>query len=102
MRSITTSELHDIHLDPAGTIVDARSAGEFAEGHVPGAVNIPHDEIDKRFAEVPKDKPVYVHCALGGRAQKAAAVLVAHGYEVHCVTDGGMKAWKQANLPVTS
>ena len=99
MHSITTDDLHAEHLEQSGTILDARKPDEFAAGHVPGAINIPFDQVADRLAEVPKDKPVYVHCAMGGRAQRAAAVLEANGYDVWCVTKGGMKEWTEKSLP---
>lgn len=61
-------------------IVDARSTGEFSNGKFKGAVNIPSEEMEKRFAEVPKDKPVYVHCATGARAEMAYDILKGKGY----------------------
>lgn len=61
-------------------IVDARSTSEFAAGKFKGAVNIPSEEMEKRFAEVPKDKPVYVHCATGSRAEMAYDILKGKGY----------------------
>lgn len=61
-------------------IVDARTAGEFAAGKFRTAVNIPSEEMEKRFAEVPKDKPVYIHCATGSRAEMAYDILKAKGY----------------------
>lgn len=61
-------------------IVDARSTGEYAAGKFKGAVNIPSEEMEKRFAEVPKDKTVYVHCATGSRAEMAYDILKAKGY----------------------
>lgn len=61
-------------------IIDARSTGEFAAGKFSGAANIPSEEMEKRFAEVPKDKPVYVHCATGARAEMAYDILKAKGY----------------------
>lgn len=61
-------------------IVDARTAGEYAAGKFRGAVNIPSEEMEKRFAEVPKDKPVYIHCASGSRAEMAYDILKGKGY----------------------
>ena len=61
-------------------IVDARSTSEFAAGKFRTAVNIPSEEMEKRFAEVPKDKPVYLHCATGSRAEMAYDILKAKGY----------------------
>ncbi|MFK7991227.1 MAG: rhodanese-like domain-containing protein [Sandaracinaceae bacterium] len=99
MRTITTEELHAIHEDPKGTILDVRTPAEFSEGHIPGAVNIPHGDVAARLAEVPSDAPVYVHCKMGGRAQKAAAVLEAAGHDVVCVASGGMNAWTERGFP---
>lgn len=61
-------------------IIDARTAGEFATGKFSNAVNIPSEEMEKRFAEVPKDKPVYIHCASGSRAEMAYDILKGKGY----------------------
>lgn len=61
-------------------IIDARSASEVAGGKFKSAVNIPSEEMEKRFAEVPKDKPVYVHCATGARAEMAYDILKGKGY----------------------
>ncbi|MCB9595859.1 MAG: rhodanese-like domain-containing protein [Sandaracinaceae bacterium] len=99
MQSIDTRELHARHLDETGTILDVRGPDEFAQGHVQGALNVPHDQVDGRLAEIPKDRPVLVHCAMGGRAQRAAAVLEAAGYEVICVTNGGMREWAELGFP---
>ncbi|MHB8056909.1 MAG: rhodanese-like domain-containing protein [Desulfuromonadaceae bacterium] len=61
-------------------IVDARSTGELAAGKFRTAVNIPSEEMEQRFAEVAKDKPVYLHCATGSRAEMAYDILKAKGY----------------------
>lgn len=61
-------------------IIDARSTSEFAAGKFQNAVNIPSEEMEKRFAEVPKDKPVYIHCATGSRAEMAYDILKAKGF----------------------
>lgn len=61
-------------------IIDARSTSEYAAGKFKNAVNIPSEEMEKRFAEVPKDKPVYVHCATGARAEMAYDILKGKGY----------------------
>jgi rhodanese-related sulfurtransferase len=61
-------------------IVDARSTSEFAAGHFRSAVNIPSEEMEKRFGEVPKDKPVYLHCSTGSRAEMAYDILKEKGF----------------------
>ena len=65
----------------AALILDVRTASEVAGGKFDGSLNIPSEEMEKRFAEVPKDKPVYVHCATGARAEMAYDILKAKGYK---------------------
>jgi phage shock protein E len=63
------------------TVVDVRSADEYAGGHVPGALNIPHDQIAARLAEVgARDRPVLVYCRSGRRSAMAVAELVRQGF----------------------
>lgn len=71
--------------------LDVRSPAEFAAGHVDGAVNVPVGDTAK-MAEVigRKDRPVIVHCAVGGRAGQAAAALKAQGF-TRLVNGGGFK-----------
>jgi rhodanese-related sulfurtransferase len=62
-------------------VVDVRTAGEFAAGHLPGAVNIPYDEIERRLGEVgPPGAPVLIYCRSGRRSGIAAQRLEARGY----------------------
>jgi rhodanese-related sulfurtransferase len=61
-------------------IVDARATSEFSAGRFRNAVNIPSEEMEKRFAEVPRDRPVYLHCSTGSRAEMAYDILKEKGY----------------------
>jgi rhodanese-related sulfurtransferase len=61
-------------------IVDTRSTDEFAGSKFSGAVNIPSEEMENRFAEIPKNKPVYLHCSTGSRADMAYDILKVKGY----------------------
>ncbi len=62
-------------------VIDVRTPEEFVSGHVPGAVNIPYDEIARRLAEVgPKDAPVVLYCRSGRRSGIAAEELAKAGY----------------------
>ncbi len=70
------------------TVIDVRTAGEYKDDHFPGAKNIPVDLLPSRMAEVgPKDRPVVVYCASGGRSAIARAMLKANGFLD--VTDAG-------------
>lgn len=74
------------------SLIDVRSPGEYADGHAPGAKNIPVDEIAARLAEIPRDKPVLVYCRSGMRSGRAAGILKDAGYEnIHNI--GAMPRW---------
>jgi len=80
-------------------VLDVRRATEFAAGHIAGAINIAHTRLLARIQEVPTDRPILVHCQLGGRSAKAASLLRRHG---RTVTDmaGGFAAWRAAREPI--
>ena len=81
-------------------VLDVRTPQEYAEGHVPGAVNVPHDQLASRLAEVPKDKDVVLYCKSGRRAGIAADVLAANGYMRLSHLEGDMPAWIEKGRPV--
>lgn len=89
-------KMHGDHL----FVLDVRTPQEFAEGHVPGAVNITHDQLASRLAEVPKDKDVVLYCRSGRRAALAADVLRANGYLRLSHLEGDMQAWVANGRPV--
>lgn len=61
-------------------IIDVREIMEFENGHIKGAVNIPLSELRERINEIPKDKPVYLHCRTGQRSYNAVLALQNLGY----------------------
>lgn len=88
--------------DGGVTLIDARTAEEFAEGHVPGAINIGIVELTG-FAESrgnTSEGLVITMCGSSGRGEKAAEILHSHGVRNVLVLDGGLKAWRGAGLPV--
>jgi rhodanese-related sulfurtransferase len=62
-------------------VVDVRTSSEFAAGHIPGAVNVPVDELRTRLAEVPRDRSVATYCQVGMRGYLATRILRQHGYD---------------------
>lgn len=85
-----------------GVVVwDVRPAAEFEAGHVPGAVSVPPDEIERRLAEVPADVEVVAYCR--GRfcvfADDAVRALTANHRRAHRLQDG-FPEWRRAGLPV--
>lgn len=82
-------------------VLDVRTADEFAAGHVPGAVNVPHDQVEGRLAELAgaKDKEVVLYCRSGRRAQMAADVLARSGFTRLSHLQGDYPGWSEAGMP---
>ena len=86
-------------MDAGGAVVlDVRRASEFEAGHIEGAQNIAHTRLLARLAEVPRDKPILVHCQGGARSAFATAMLERAGIRATNVA-GGFGAWEKAGLP---
>ncbi len=64
------------------TLLDVRTAEEFSQGHLPGALNISVAVLAQQLERIPKDKPVVVYCRSGSRSARAARMLQAQGYKV--------------------
>jgi rhodanese-related sulfurtransferase len=82
----------------APLILDVRTPAEFAEGHLPGAINIPHDELTGRLDElgVERDAEVVVYCRTGRRAGLAESVLVETGFSNVHDLKGHWRDWSGA------
>lgn len=78
-------------------LLDVRTPEEYSEGHLKGAVLIPHTEIQKRYKELGNatDKEIVVYCAVGGRSSKASEALVKLGFKKIKNLAGGIVAWKK-------
>jgi rhodanese-related sulfurtransferase len=82
-------------------VIDVCEPAEFAAGHVTGARSVPLATLEgSRQLPTNKALPLIVVCASGMRAQRAAATLRKLGYDKAQVLSGGMRAWREANLPV--
>jgi len=103
LRSITMRELKDRFdaLKPDELILDVREPEEFAEGHIPGAKNIPHEEVVQHAPELKKYRTLYVHCRSGRRVQLCCAELAQAGLgNIVMIPSGGMPDWIDAGYPV--
>ncbi|WP_040437397.1 FAD-dependent oxidoreductase [Aestuariimicrobium kwangyangense] len=89
-RSIQWHELADA-MAAGEAVIDVRTEGEFAAGAIPGAINLPLDELRERLTELPEG-PLVVHCAVGVRGHAGARLLAEHGRESRNL-DGGYKTW---------
>jgi rhodanese-related sulfurtransferase/glyoxylase-like metal-dependent hydrolase (beta-lactamase superfamily II) len=83
-------------------VLDIRAPKEWQKSHIDGSVNIPLNHLTERIDEVPKDRPVLVHCAGGYRSSIAAGLLQQHGRVQLTELTGGITAWEAAGLPVVS
>jgi rhodanese-related sulfurtransferase len=84
-------------------VIDVSEAAEYAAGHVAGARNVPLKSLDgSKDLPTNKSLPLVVVCASGARATRAAALLRKAGHEKAQALAGGLRAWREANLPVES
>lgn len=83
----------------APLLLDVRTPEEFAQGHLPGAVLIPHDQLAARLSEIDRDRWVLVYCRSGKRASTAQDILEEAGIEVRQV-QGSWLRWQEEDRPV--
>ncbi len=82
---------HDVEKlprDGSVTLLDTRTATEYQRGSIDGFVNIPLDSLRERIGELPKDKPVYVHCHSGLRSYIACRILLGNGFDCYNLAGG--------------
>jgi rhodanese-related sulfurtransferase len=98
---LAPAEVHArLAASPPPQIVDVRTAVEFARGHLPGAVNVPIQELPGRVGALALDpaRPVVAICLSAHRSIPAVRLLRARGFEAFQLA-GGMLAWRAARLP---
>ena len=81
VRQFCLEDLETLPRDGSVTLLDTRTPGEYAAGHMEGFVNIPVDELRQRIGELEAGKPVYVVCQSGLRSYLACRILAQHGYD---------------------
>ena len=99
IKSVQWSDVKNLH-NEGWSIVDVRSPGEFANGTLPGAINISVDEMREKITEVPTGK-VIVTCQVGQRGHVATTLLRKLGYEAVNL-DGGYRTWKNSPAFITN
>ena len=97
---VTSAELATRLDGDAVAVIDVRGHAEWEAGHLPGVPNIPVGYLVQRLAEVPRDRPVVVHCQGGSRSAIAASVLQARGIAGVINLTKGYQEWEAARLPV--
>ena len=81
-------DVENLPRDGSVTLLDVRTATERARGHIDGFMHIPLDSLRERINELPKDKPVYVHCHSGLRSYIACRILAGNGFDCYNLAGG--------------
>lgn len=95
----TTIRVSDLQTAQGLQLIDVRTPSEFASGHVPGAVNIPMDQVELRLADLCADAPVVLICQ-GGKRASITAEWLKQKHSTVSVLEGGTDAWRKAGLPL--
>ena len=101
MQPLYWRELQQAETDNV-TLIDVRTPDEYALGTIPGAINIPLDDMRERMSEIPADRPVWLFCGVGLRGYLASNILKANVYKDVRNLIGGLKTYKAATakLPI--
>ncbi|MDQ2741059.1 MAG: MBL fold metallo-hydrolase [Chloroflexota bacterium] len=85
---------------PESLLLDVREPEEYAQGHIPGAVNLPQADLATSLARIPRDRQIYSICWSGARSLRAAQFLKQMGYQSIVSVRGGTSAWLESGRPV--
>lgn len=98
MKEVTPDAAQDL-MKQGALLVDVREQSEYDEVHADGAELLPLSELETRYAELPKDRPLLMICRSGARSARAGEYLLANGYDDVTNVAGGTLAWVEADLP---
>lgn len=93
IKQIFWHDIEGLPRDGSATLLDVRTATEYSRGKINGFINIPLDSLRSRLNEIPKGKPVYVHCHSGLRSYIACRILAGNGYDC-CNLAGGWRLYE--------
>ncbi len=101
-KSVNVPTYRDEYYDNAQqhTLIDVRSKMEFNGGHIPGAINIPMDQISHRANEIPTGQPVVFVCASGNRSRSVVEALLKADFKEVYNLEGGTLNWMMLGLPL--
>jgi len=81
-------------------VLDVREPDEYGSGHIEGAISVPLGSLQANLDRVPRDRPVVTYCGMGERSASAASIMERAGFEGVRNLEGGMRAWREAGMPV--
>lgn len=104
MKSVTTLGATRLINANNPVLLDLRETAEYEGGRIPNSVHIPLSQLKSRVGELAKNtgRPVIAYCARGMRTRSAAAALFGAGFKDVYELNGGLRAWKDAGLPIES
>lgn len=83
-------------------LLDVRTKEEYSMGHIPNSINIPVDNLREQLNTLPREKPIYVYCAVGLRGYLACQILKGNGYKNIFNLSGGYKTYSAATAPIST
>ena len=104
MKSVGPVEATRLSNREDAVFLDIRDDGEYKGGHIPEAIHIPLKQLNDRVAELKRFKtgPVIAYCRSGTRTSVVSGILKKHGFENVYNLSGGIAAWQNANLPIST
>lgn len=101
-RAVTPQELVNLVNRDGAVVVDVRDKKEFSDGHIVGAINVPHTALAGRLAELEKykERPLVLACKMGQHAGASGTVLRKAGFQNVSRLKGGVAEWRNQSLPV--
>jgi len=96
VNTINVESLDQYYGNPAYVIIDLRSPGDYARGHLKGAINIPYENLEE-YGKLPKNKTLILYCERGNTSLFTARELMKKGYQTKSVV-GGFRTYRGHNL----
>lgn len=94
MTPFYAEQVADLDLNKV-TLLDVRTTDEYAGGSIPGAANLPLDDLREKLGSLPKNKPLYVFCQIGLRGYLASRILLQNGFSEVYNLSGGYRLWRE-------
>jgi len=102
--ALSASQAYELLSDPTAsiTVIDTRSGGEYADGHIPGALHVSSSSssFEEKLDELPRDGTYLVYCRSGGVSARVLAQMLDMGFERVCHIGTGFNGWQSDGLPV--
>jgi rhodanese-related sulfurtransferase len=97
---VSADEVKALIGDPGTLILDVRTPGEFRRGHIPGARNVPVQNLANRLGELPQDKQIVVYCRTGNRSSVAQKILMGSGFSNVANFEDSWVIWTRKDFSV--